>query len=121
AASQSSNSGCDGASPILPKLLGVRTIPSPKWCCQMRFTITRAVNGFSGSATHSANPRRRHVVCAPAGAVGKTYSTGLATESTPGVISDPLAPGMPRCSKYEGCGVGPESVVAIAIGYIAGF
>ena len=29
-ASQSSSSGCDGGSPILPKLLGVRTMPSPK-------------------------------------------------------------------------------------------
>ena len=46
-ASQSSSSGCDGGSPILPKLLGVRTMPSPKWCCQRRLTITRAVSGLS--------------------------------------------------------------------------
>ena len=29
-ASQSSSSGCDGGSPSFPKLLGVRTMPSPK-------------------------------------------------------------------------------------------
>ncbi len=28
-----------------------RTMPRPKWCCQRRLTITRAVSGLSGSAT----------------------------------------------------------------------
>src|SRR5690242_19246480 len=87
----------------------------------MRFTITRAVRGFSDDATHSANPRRRHVVAAPAGAGGKTYSFALATERTPDVISDPLASGTPRFRKYEGWGAEPESVVASAVGYIGGF
>ena len=49
-ASQSSSSGCEGRMPVLPKLLGVRTMPSPKWCCQIRFTITRAVKGLSRDA-----------------------------------------------------------------------
>ena len=30
----------------LPKSLGVRTIPAPKWPCQMRLTITLAVSGL---------------------------------------------------------------------------
>src|ERR1041385_5182074 len=87
----------------------------------MRFTITRDVSGFSGDATHSANPRRRHVVFAPAGGAGYAYSPVVAAERTPGVISDPLASGTPRFRKYEGCAAGPESVDASAVGYIFGF
>ena len=48
-----------GGSPIVPKSLGVRTSPSPKWCCQTRLTITRAVSGFSGLASQRASVRRR--------------------------------------------------------------
>src|SRR5436189_283213 len=33
-------------------------MPRPKWPCQMRFTITRAVSGLALLATHSANSRR---------------------------------------------------------------
>ena len=44
-ASQSSNSGWLGRSPRRPKLSGDRTRPSPNQACQMRFTVTRAVNG----------------------------------------------------------------------------
>ena len=47
-ASQSSSSGWVGGSPWRPKSFGVRTIPSPKCPCQMRFTITRASSGLSG-------------------------------------------------------------------------
>ena len=53
-ANQSSNSGCVGGSPRVPKLEGVATIPLPKWCCQMRLTITRAVRGLSGRVSQSA-------------------------------------------------------------------
>src|SRR5438874_5845276 len=105
-ASQSSSSGCDGGSPIFPKLLGVRTMPSPKWCCQMRFTMTRAVRGFSDAVSHSANPRRRQVVLAPVSGAGNKYSFALATESTPGVIREPLASNTPRCRKYDATGSG---------------
>src|SRR5215831_10762705 len=83
----------------------------------MRFTITRAVSGFSGEMTHSANPRRRHVVCASGGGVGKLYSVAEATVSTPGDISEPRASALPRCRKYEGWGVRDESVTAIAVSY----
>ena len=58
AASQSSNSGWVGGVPNLPKLLGVRTMPSPKCFCQMRLTITRAVRGFCGEAIQSASSKR---------------------------------------------------------------
>ena len=46
-ASQSSSSGCDGGVPCVPKSFSVSTRPRPKYCCQTRFTITRAVSGFS--------------------------------------------------------------------------
>ena len=49
-ASQSSSCGCVGGSPILPKLSSVATMPRPKWWCQMRLTITRAVSGFCARA-----------------------------------------------------------------------
>ena len=47
AASQSSSSGWVGRSPLKPKSLGVRTSPSPKWCCQTRLTMTRHESGLS--------------------------------------------------------------------------
>ena len=46
-ASQSSNSGCVGASPRRPKSPGVATSALPKWCIQTRLTNTRAVSGLS--------------------------------------------------------------------------
>ena len=57
-ASQSSSSGCDGGSPWTPKFSAVLTRPVPKWCCQIRLTVTRAVSGFSGAASHRARPSR---------------------------------------------------------------
>src|SRR5437868_4790580 len=55
---QSSNSGCDGASPCEPKSPAVLTIPLPKTSCQKRFTATREVRGFDASTIHFASPRR---------------------------------------------------------------
>ena len=66
------------------KLLGVRTRPSPKWCCQSRLTITRAVSGFSGDTSHSAKPRRRQLDLASGGGSGKVHSLVRVTDSTPG-------------------------------------
>src|SRR5437867_13149010 len=57
-ASQSSRSGCDGASPCDPKSSVVFTIPVLKYICQKRFTVTRASSGFDGSTSHSANPNQ---------------------------------------------------------------
>ncbi len=62
AASQSRSSGCVGRSPWTPKSLGVATIPRPRWCCQRRFTITRASRcpaPCSGSVIQFASDRRR--------------------------------------------------------------
>src|SRR5262245_29740696 len=61
-ASQSSSSGFVGRLPMRPKSLAVATRPSPKWCCQIRLTITRAVNGFCLSVIQRASQRRRPVV-----------------------------------------------------------
>ena len=58
-ASQSSNSGFVGGVPLRPKSLAVSTMPRPKWNCQIRFTMTRAVNGFSGLAIQLASVIRR--------------------------------------------------------------
>ena len=53
-ASQSSSSGCDGASPWRPKFSGVATNPRPKSCCQIALAATRAVSGLSGSTSQRA-------------------------------------------------------------------
>ena len=42
----------------MPKSLGVRTRPSPKWCSQTRLTITRAVSGLSWLAIAWASSSR---------------------------------------------------------------
>ena len=57
-ASQSSNSGCVGRSPIAPKSPIVRTSPTPKTSAHQRLTVTREVNGFAGSTIHRASPSR---------------------------------------------------------------
>src|SRR5436190_15431999 len=45
-ASQSRSSRCMGQSPCEPKSCTVLTNPVPKYICQKRFTVTRAVSGF---------------------------------------------------------------------------
>ena len=54
----SSNSGCDGVSPVVPKLSTDRTSPSSKRCCQTRLTITRDVSGFAGLVSQVASSNR---------------------------------------------------------------
>ena len=62
-----------GGKPVFPKSSGVGTIPLPKWYCQTRLTITRAVSGWSGLVIHSASARRR-----PAGPrVGGLAASGV--------------------------------------------
>ena len=51
---------------MIPKSLGVPTIPSPKCQYHRRFTITRAGSGFAGSVSQFASAVRRPVVAAPA-------------------------------------------------------
>src|SRR5215510_3619086 len=75
-ASQSSNSRCDGASLCMPKSSGVATNPAPKYCCQTRLTIERAVVGELRSTSHFAKASRSGA--APAG-------KGCRNAGTPGV------------------------------------
>src|SRR3989442_6586234 len=82
AASQSSNSGCDGNSPCEPKSSDVRTNPVPKYICQYRLTMTRDVSGCEGCVNHRARPSRLRG--APSGSGGKTDGT-LAATFSPGL------------------------------------
>ena len=94
-ASQSSNSGCEGHSPRVPKSSLVFTRPVPKNCCQNRFTVTRAVSGCVGSTSQRANVSR--LVTSPCG-------SGGSTDGTPGpdrfavlvVLTADEQPGRPR-------------------------
>src|SRR5262249_10289572 len=99
-ASQSRSSGCVGRFPILPKLFAVATIPFPKWYCQTRFTMTRAVSVLFDEAIHWARVRRRPskvsgIVFQAEGEVASLEpNTALRTPGTtasPGVASDPPA------------------------------
>ena len=65
--------------PATPKSSGVRTRPAPKNCCQNRFTVTRAVNGFSGSTSQRAKPSR--FVGASAGNAGNRPGVAAWTSS----------------------------------------
>ena len=79
-ASQSSSSGCVGLSPWLPKSSLVCTSPRPNKASQKRFTVTRAVSGFSSLTSQRARPRRF---------AGASSGSGPKTAGTAGV--DPLA------------------------------
>ena len=63
--------GMLGGSPRTPKFEGVATIPRPKWCCQIRLTITRAVSGWSGRVSQSRQLE-------PSAAPGRHRRRGLA-------------------------------------------
>ncbi len=56
--------------PRWPKSLGVATRPLPKWYCQMRLTITRAVSGLSLLAIQLASALRLPVEVASMGGSG---------------------------------------------------
>ena len=58
-ASQSSNSGCEGGLPFLPKLTTVETNALPKWRNHMWLIATRAVSGLSLLAIQLARASRR--------------------------------------------------------------
>ena len=51
----SSSSGCDGGSPVTPKLSTDFTRPVPKRWCQTRLTMTRETRGLRGLESHCAN------------------------------------------------------------------
>ena len=49
----------------MPKFSGVGTMPTPKTCCQMRLTMTRAVRPAArdfGAVSHRASARLRPLV-----------------------------------------------------------
>ena len=108
-ANQSSSSGCVGRSPWAPKSFGVRTNPSPKWCCHSRLTITRASSRPappSTSVIHSANAVRWNVVAVPAGRRTFTASSFDSTDRKPSVTSGPCRAASPRKSRYDFSGSG---------------
>ena len=111
-ASQSSNSGWVGRAPFRPKSLGVSTIPLPKVYCQIRFTITRAVNGLSGLATHSANFTRRSC----SGASGASPSVPMML-NTSGATTSRFCKGSPRYSRwvFAGCEKVPAQPTGTAV------
>ena len=115
-ASQSSSSGWRRPSPIVPKSLGVATIPRPKWCCQRRLTITRAVSGLSGRVSQSASAVRR-----PLDRVGRPRSSEIrhGSRGRPGTPARPRALWRrysPRRRRYVGGGSGPGSSIPRACG-----
>ncbi len=86
-ASQSSNWGCVGASPWVPKSSAVATMPRPKYSCQMRLTMTRATVGLFRSTSHWARVRRLS---------GASLGSGFKMDGTPGVTSGPSFCQSPR-------------------------
>ena len=75
--------GASGRPPLRPKSLGVSTMPWPKWWCQRRLTITRAVSGLPGSAIHFARARRR---CCSGASTGKLQRVAERRTSAPGAM-----------------------------------
>ena len=82
----SSNSGMRGRGAGEPKFSGVATSPTPKWCCQIRLTCTRASKAAGrepGRVSQRAKASRRPVVrarspggCAANGLSGSERTAG---------------------------------------------
>ena len=83
-ASQSSNSGCVGGVPSLPKSLVLAAKPRPKCCCHRRLASTRAVKGLSLRVIQLANAVRRPVDCSPTGGGVMCASAGSSKVRKPG-------------------------------------
>ncbi|MFN8002419.1 MAG: hypothetical protein U0X75_15530 [Acidobacteriota bacterium] len=64
----------------MPKSSGEDTRPCPKYCCQTRLTMTRAVSGFSLAASHCAKPSRLR---------GALAGNGCRNDGVPGVTASP--------------------------------
>ena len=91
-ASQSSNSGCDGKAPCVPRSSQVRTRPWPKRSFHSRLTSTRATSGFSRETIQRARSSR--------------------------VARRSLTPILPRNSGMAGSTTGPESSCQLPRGRI---
>ena len=68
----------------MPKFELLRTMPRPKWCCQIRLAITRAGSGLSGETSQRASAVRRPEVFASAAGVGITGSFALRIDGNAG-------------------------------------
>src|SRR5581483_12385256 len=79
-ASQSSSSGLLGGSPWDPKSSELLTKPVPKYICQYRLTVTRAVNGLAGLTSQRASVSRF---------AGASLGRGGSAEGTPAVTFSP--------------------------------
>ena len=91
-ASQSSNSGCDGKAPCVPKSSQVRTRPWPKSSFHSRLTSTRATSGLSRETIQRARSSR--------------------------VARRSLTSSLPRNSGMAGSTTGPESSCQLPRGRI---
>ena len=76
-ASQSRSCGWVGGSPWVPKSSSVVTMPLPKSLAQRRFTVTRAVSGFSSEVIQRAKPSR--LAGAPCGKGWNAVGTAAVT------------------------------------------
>ena len=79
-------------------------MPTPKTCCQKRFTATLAVSGFSGATSHFAKPSRLRGTVTAIG--GRTF----------GVIASTLSPGesnAPRLRMNVGRGFSISAITSV--------
>ena len=102
-ASQSSSSGCVGASPCVPKSFSVRTIPRPKNRCQTRLTVTLGVSGLLSSTSHRARSSR----------FGLATPSGANTLGVPGCTWIPLFKNSPCSNTCVGRGWGKSRMISV--------
>src|SRR5438045_479791 len=106
AASQSNNSGCEGIAPWVPKSFSVSTRPTPKYCCQTRFIVTRAVSGFFGSTSQREKSNRLLTTLPPllrGGDCERFDNTPPAPPSKGGeMVAAPLSEGGERRDTHAG-------------------
>ena len=92
-----------------------RRCPAPKWCCQRRLTITRAVSGLSFRVSQSARAERRPVLSRAAAAAFGVAAAEERRESRASLPPSACA------SRRSGGGTsaaprGPTSLTLIAVG-----
>ena len=91
-ASQSSSSGCDGGSLCVPKSSLVATRPVPKYACQTRLTIARAVVGDFAVD----QPLRER----QAGSAARPAAAGAGTPARP---ASPASAGLRKSPRFSTC------------------
>src|SRR5690349_23791921 len=93
-------------------------MPRPKWYCQTRLTMTRAVSELCGSATQSASTVRRPDDFARG--VGLDGAAAVNTDGKPGSTFAPFAWALPRVSTNASRGFGPLSFTTSACSTASG-